>query len=188
MMTVEYLTGVIVGVVTVIVIFAVCRALFRKVKSHPEIKGSARYDERQLIAQGVAYKWAFWTMVIYDGMFATLGAYMAKLDNVTFFKSPINGLLGIFLAVSVYGVICVVKDAYMSIYDNVKSTSAALLLIGTVNLIPGLCGVFGEGLVVDGEWNLNVLNLYAAVAMYVVQIAFLVKVAWNKKNEVDDEE
>lgn len=186
-MSIEYILGVIVGVVVSVgVIYLFLRILTKK--NHPEIKGSKRYDERQLIAQGYAYKCAFWTIVFYETIFGCLQVYTNKIDGFSFFKSPINSFLGILLGVLVYGVVCVMKDAYMSVYDNAKTTSISLLLISGCNIIPAAMKFAKNDLVVDGVWDVNVLNLYAGIAVAVIMVVFWIKLAINKKNEASDEE
>lgn len=185
-MSKEYWIGVVAGLIGFSVVFFLFYFLFRMINknNHPEIKGKKRYDERQLVAQGVAYKWAFWTVAGYEAIYGILNTYMSKVDAFAFFNQPLNGLLGIFLGVTVYGIVCVVKDAYMSMYENPKTVTVTLGIVALANLLPSI-SVMKKGLIVNGVWNLNLINLYAAVALLVVLAAFWIKLAMNK---IDEEE
>ncbi len=96
----NYEMGFICGFITVFVLIAVITALRRK-------RGvKIEYDERQLIARNAAYKYSFFTLIIYCilcGMLDVLSINWAILSVQMF--------LGIFISVTVCVVICIYKDA-----------------------------------------------------------------------------
>ena len=54
-----YVAGFLVGIASVAVVIAVMAAV-RKKQGRPK----AEYDERQLAARGIAYRWAYMTLIL----------------------------------------------------------------------------------------------------------------------------
>lgn len=182
-----YLFGVVVGILFGILLVGGVWALLKKVimkDSHPEIKGSKRYDERQLLAQGFAYKCGFWCIVVYEAIF-TFGRFV---PDFKFFQHNINGLLGMLIGVLVYGIICVVKDAYISIYDKPAQTFGTLGIILVANVLPVITMFTDHRVMVQEQLNTNMLNLYCSVMVVIMMIAVAIKMVLNKRQDALEDE
>ncbi|MBO5088039.1 MAG: hypothetical protein J6C01_05135, partial [Lachnospiraceae bacterium] len=115
-LSIYYLLGVICGVAVGLVFVALLVWLTRKMggKIDLDVKKDA-YDERQLLARGVAYKFAFYTLLI--GMVVI--ALMEEIAGIRLFMSMAGVWVMICISIAVFATICILKDAYMSLYENV---------------------------------------------------------------------
>lgn len=143
---IKFVAGILAGLATVFLI----RFLTKK-------RGPCKYDERQMLARGEAYRAAFWTLVAYMGINGILfmGTGFVWADMLT------GSFLGIFLALTVYAVVCIAKDAYLPLKEKPKTYFAILGAVVFVSLFMIL--VDEAPIVTDGM--LNIRSMYAAVAI-----------------------
>lgn len=132
---------------------------------------SNNYDERQLLAQGKAYKIAFWTVFMFQviSIFAEL-----FFDNDIYNKYTNNGILGLFLGLTAYGVVCVIEDAFIGITDKPKTVLATSVLIIIINAIQVINAIIENELFNENGWDV-LTNLYACIAMIIMFFAVLIK-------------
>lgn len=140
------------------------------------------YDERQLLARGKAYKAAYFTLIFYMLIIAAL-----KETGIPIFMSFCGLWLGVCLSVAVFAVICILKDAYMSLYENVKGVILMFSAVALLNLIIGIESISEQRpLLEKGVLSTDWLNLIVGILFMVIVIVFCGKVLYNKKQE--DEE
>ena len=117
-----YVAGVLVGIGSAAVVIAVMAAV-RKKQGRPK----PEYDERQMAARGVAYRWAFLTLMlslaVNTGVEAIWGPWA---------KPGVSAWMLIFLSIGVFIVACVRKDAYFAVAQNPRTY---LWLFGAVVLM-----------------------------------------------------
>ena len=122
-----YLAGILAGIMAVAMVTAILTAV-RKKQGRPK----PEYDERQMAARGVAYRWAFLTLMlslaVNTGVEAIWGPWA---------KPGVSAWMLIFLSIGVFIVACVRKDAYFAVAQNPRTY---LWLFGAVVLSPA-CGV-----------------------------------------------
>lgn len=106
--TEPYLAGILAGIMAVAVVTAILTAV-RKKQGRPK----PEYDERQMAARGVAYRWAFLTLMlslaVNTGVEAIWGPWA---------KPGVSAWMLIFLSIGVFIVACVRKDAYFAVAQN----------------------------------------------------------------------
>ncbi len=132
------------------------------------------YDERQKAAQGVAFRNAFWTMVVY-----LLLGWVLTLCDVSIASNPIFLLGGALLGILVFAVSCILLDAYMGLSDNPRRwiiTTAVLVLVDLV------CAVFIKQ---DGSSNWLAVLLCTFV-LATVLITFCVRALPRRGQEEDE--
>lgn len=157
-MSIEYIAGVIVGI---LVAALVLWLIGRKVKS----KCPAQYDERQQIARGKAYCVGFFTILIYCLLYAIVSAVGVKWcqDGVAMF-------IGCFVGITAFVISAIRHDAYFGINEDVKT----MMRLGTVIVffcfLGGFIQIFNGEMVEDGLLNGNVISL-AVGTMWLVIIA-----------------
>lgn len=95
--TEPYLAGILAGIMAVAVVTAILTAV-RKKQGRPK----PEYDERQMAARGVAYRWAFLTLMlslaVNTGVEALWGPWA---------KPGVSAWMLIFLSIGVFIVACV---------------------------------------------------------------------------------
>ena len=180
-----YVLGIVSGILCGFLIVALFLWLVRKLGGKVDWRHNGVYDERQLLARGQAYKAAY----------SILAGYMiiiALLDNLTDFHlfMSFGGVwIGICLSILVFTVICIIKDAYMSLYENAKGITMLLFFVAFLNLGIG-CWNFWHGmpLLENGEISVTSINMAVGMLFFVISIVFCGKVVYNKKHLEEDEE
>lgn len=155
------ITGLVVGLVAIVIV-----AVISKIKNK-EIK--CKYDERQELVRGKGFKYAFFTLLVYDviyGLVCELGISMS-IDAFT------GNVIGILIGTMVYAVYTIMNDGYFAINRNPKKVVSSLLVIGLANLTIGLTQYSGH---VDVEgYTPGLINVACAVAFMVIGVVLLIK-------------
>jgi hypothetical protein len=118
----DYFWGFLVGLVTVFVIIAII-SIVRKKRGK-----EARYDERQELARGKAYKHGFTALLIYCVAVGLTDLYIGGgwCDIYTAM------IIGVFLSTAVFAVQCILTDAYFAVGER---PTFWLVLTGIVSVI-----------------------------------------------------
>lgn len=169
--------GFAVGVLVVLLIVLVVKKVSNK-------NQNCEYDERQLLARSTAYKYSFFTLLIYMALSAML--YCMEIKWATL---DVQMILGIILSVAVFAGICIFKDAYFT-YDgkNMKSFLVLACFCGPLNLILFFTDLFGgEELLTNGMLNNNIMSLLYGLLFTAIIIMIVIKRVISKRT-VEDEE
>jgi len=158
----ESIVGFIVGLALVLGL-AAALLLMAKAKA-----GSAKFDERQQILRGRAYRTAFWSLVGYLGLAVALDVL-----GVRWAESAVLLFVGVCFAVTVFVIQCVFTDAYFAV--NQKPGRYMLLFAGMC-VLNALCMAYtvldGERLTTDGLINYHAINA-VIVAMFLLMLVSL---------------
>ena len=172
------LAGTVTGVVVGIVIVAV---MFRFVKKDKKEKFT--YDERQKAARGEGYKYAFFTLVIYNAVYGIVDMSLEK----PWAESMTAVMIGVCLAVLVHVVYCIWHECYFSMNEEPKRVLIFLGAISVINVIIAVMQGRNGELIENGTLTNSCANLIVAIMFGVVLIALAVK--WRaKKAELDEED
>lgn len=171
----DYLLGFAFGFLGSVIVVLIIRAVL--MAKHKDV--SNKFDERQILARGLAYK---------CGM-VTAGAYMLIVGYICTIFTPIISvfdvmLIGFWLTFTIFAVISIAKDAFFD--SKEKGKVSYMVLCGFLALIN--IGVFvynfiveKEQLIIDGMLNLPIPNLACGVAFLVIIITIICKNISNKK-------
>lgn len=163
-----FIVGIIFGVGLVTLIFV----LIKKDK-----KFKNKYDERQIAAQGQAYKIGFFTMLVLLGLGVVLSTFEIELpiDNsfVYFMMAAIS--------LCVTSTILIIKDAYYSFNDKSTSIKITFTILGMINL---LCGIINLN---NGKANLGGINLVCGAMLIYIVVILVIKDLIDKKEEEYEE-
>ena len=169
-----YVAGVLVGIGSAAVVIAVMAAV-RKKQGRPK----PEYDERQMAARGVAYRWAFLTLMlslaVNTGVEALWGPWA---------KPGVSAWMLIFLSVGVFVVVCVRRDAYFAVAQDPK---ASLWLFGAVVVlqIPNIIITLRSGgFVEDGLLTWDALSPASGALFLVLTVCAIVRL---RRQREDDE-
>lgn len=169
-----YVAGFLVGIGSVAVVIAVMAAV-RKKQGRPK----AEYDERQMAARGVAYRWAFLTLMlslaVNTGVEAIWGPWA---------KPGVSAWMLIFLSIGVFIVACVRKDAYFAVAQNPRTylwLFGAVVVLQIPNIIINLRS---GGFVEDGLLTWDALSPASGVLFLVLTVCAIVRL---RRQREDDE-
>lgn len=172
------IAGIITGVVVGLVIAGIGMTLTKKNR-----KEKFTYDERQKAARGVGYKYAFFTLVIYNAVYGILDMSL----QIKWAESLTAMLIGICLAVLVHVIYSIWHECYFSMNEEPKRVLIFFGVIAAVNaVIAVMQGMNGE-LIENGMLTHSCANLVVAVMFGCIMIALAAK--WfQKKREVEEED
>ena len=154
-----WLAGALCGVLIVAVVFLIKQAMGGKI---------ADFDERQTAARGEAFKYAFFTTAA-----AELFYVCAAEGGFSPFDTALGPILGVLLGVTVFAVIAVVRDAYISLREKPRSTVILSSLMIVINLLAGIPKLTDGRVFQNGQMTFDGVNLIMA-AMFAVILAVLV--------------
>ena len=184
--SIYYILGCVCGVVAGLAFCVVVVWLIRKVGGKVDLnckKGA--YDERQMLARGEAYKYAFFTLMIGVVVVCLLN----DIAKIPFFMSIGGMYIIVCISLGVFATICIVKDAYMSLYENAKGVCMLFGVIGLLNVAIGIINIaHGTALLENGVLTVDCLNLVVGVLFLYLLIVFGARVIYNSKQPEEDEE
>ena len=155
--------------------------LVRMANSNKKFK--TEYDERQLLARGNAYRYAFYTVVIYEAALAVLAVGEIPL--------PISGYLlhfaGILLGCLVLSGYSIWKDAWWGINNNRKRYAIVFIVCALLNIIPVIGALKNGSMVQEGQLTSPFLNVMVCFMLLVVGIELLVKNMLDKRAGKEEE-
>ncbi|MCR5134662.1 MAG: hypothetical protein K6B12_03410 [Clostridiales bacterium] len=132
----------------------------------------SKYDERQEIVRGKAYRYAFYSVMIYEALMLVLEIGQIALP----LPSYILHFTGIIVGCIVLAGYCIWKDVYWGLNNNRKRYAIIFLACAALNAIPVAASIAGSDSF--GEAWLNVIVL---VMMAVIGIELLIKEAMDRR-------
>lgn len=195
-MNIEYILGVIVGILFAILLIAVIGWFAKKVGGKLDLSfrnNKKNFDERQQLIRGKAYKYGFFTLIL----FLIIKFALEKVLDTMLFSSFAGNWIGICLSIAVFAIVCVWNDAYISLNENMKGViilfiGVALLNIGSsfLNLYNGHVSFLETMQVVkNGEIfdysviSVECVNLTCGILFLVICIAIALKSIVDRKEE-----
>ena len=148
-------------------------------KSVPKNEKKQKYDERQIAAQGAAYKAAFWTMLVYYMLYAIISG----AAEIVWCDQFLGIFLGVIVGVTVFALICVFRDAY---FRPDQSSASAIILINVICISQGIIGFLhlSDGTVIEnGVLSGDAIQLFLLLMGLVLDVAFIVKHRMEKHEE-----
>lgn len=167
------LTGLIIVAVLIVLMIA-----FRKNETSVD-----SYDERQILARGAAYKYGFFTMLVYFLMLNGFYAFdiTAKVDN------SVLMILGIFAGCAVFGTYSIWHDAYFRLNEKKTTVMLSLLVILGANLLSLYMNIKESRILVDGKIMMPASNVIVVVLLMIFIIEVMIKSLVSRENEEDEE-
>ena len=156
-------------------IFLICAVA----KSASKKEKKKKFDERQIIAQGTAYKAAFWTMLIYY----MLHAIISGAAGIVWCDEFLGMFLGVIVGVTVFVLICIFRDAYFRLDQTRVSV---VIMLNVICLSQGIIGFLhvSDGTVVEnGVLTGDATQLFLLLMGLIVDVAFIVKHRMEKRCE-----
>lgn len=171
----SYISGVIVGVLIAVLIALVLR------KSMGKGKGKPQYDERQLLARGRAFMWAFFSLLCYVALLGIAGEEMRIVqENILAFL-----MIGVCISCSVFGIYSVWNDAYVQVGQNPRRYMILTACIGVLNIANAAITITGH--LSHGEMLpvIVIVNLMLGALMLAMSLVLFVKYRADRRGEED---
>ena len=140
-----------------------------------------KFDERQIAARGVAYKWGFFSLMIYEAVYAMLLAL-----GIRFADETTGPILGIFLGVTVFGAVAAAKDAYTAM-DETPRSRILWPILGVLWLFIGITRVIDGKAVRDGLLTIDSMQLFLGAAFLVIGAVELIHGLRNRGSDGEAE-
>ena len=177
--------GIITGFLFVFMITYIISRIARKKSGRHTNYTGPKYDERQLLARGRAYKAGFFTMIAY----VSLAGLLSEMFGNPLLMSFAGLWGGVTISLLVFITICILNDAYMTLYENVRSVN---LLFGII-IVANLIGDFGMlrshvSLIEDGRLGIQCVNLMALFLLTAALILLDTKVLYDKYHEEGEDD
>jgi len=166
-------------VVIIIVIGLITALVTRKSPS----AGKDRFDERQLLAQGQANRYAYYTLML---SLAVCVAYDRCAKNPVI---DLNTLVVVCICISVVvmAVTAIMKDAYVAYTQKTGSRALLIGVLGAANLLGGLPSIIDGTVIQNGSFGLGAIQLAVAAMAFVIVAAMAIRGAIGKKEAALEE-
>ena len=163
MKSIEYILGFFVGLGIALIILWGMRKKFKRKFGHAE------YDERQKAVRGECYQVAFWTLVAY----LAVNGIFCMLTGIVWAEPFIMSMTGALLAIGVFVVLCIRKDAYFTMNEQPKFYKRLFLVMIPIVAGTGLVSILsGEGSFIEnGQLTSEVINFEVALMLLAALIA-----------------
>ncbi len=143
-----------------------------------------KYDERQELARGKAFKAAYFVLLGYllvYGLFS-LATGIEWCDTFT------GVIIGACISAAVFAIVCIFNDAYISFRQNPKFITLLFGLLGLFNLLIGIFRGINEGFVKDGMLNNQITNIVVGSMLLILLVIYLIKLALDKRKAGEQNE
>lgn len=171
----EYALGFVVGVVIVSAVLVIMMLFLTS--RNKKLKRS--YDERQELVRGKGFKYAFYTVIILNMLYA--------VAEIAYERIPIEASVVMFLVaicgVGVYAWYCILNDGYFAINEKKKETITCLSVIGLLNLVLGISSALHGGFFEDGMLTHDCMNLVCGIFLLLTVIVILIKHYIDKRED-----
>ena len=158
--------------VGLMVVAAACTVVAKIAKSKGVGKG--QYDERQQIARGKAYTWAYATLLVYIALWMILRSL-----EIPFFMQSLSVLAGALLSIAVFVGYSIFHDAYFKASESPRQWLVIICAAGVLNLGLGVMHlVRGETL---AERLYDNANLFVGLLLMVTLALIIVKRAMDRR-------
>ena len=135
--------------------------------------GTARYDERQQLLRGKAYKAAFFVLVAY--LCLNVVFYMAV--DTEWADLTINLFIGVCLSITVFAVMCILGDAYFPINKAPKKQIVLFGFICLLQLAAAILNLIDTDVlfITDGRVNYHIVHFVLAAMFLTILAALIIK-------------
>ena len=169
----NYHTGLLLGIsVGVIAALGLLAFLFKKKVL------DMHFDERQELARGKAFQYGFFTLLGASYVYGVSDMLLGRWCDV-----PAGVTLCAALALCVFAITCILKDAYLSLREKPRTIMTMFALISAVNL--GLGGMYAcsGDLMENGVLTFRAVNPILGFAILVILIVYIVNHLLRSREE-----
>lgn len=170
----DFNNGMFLGILIAAVIVLVVRKRVMKNKVY-------RYDERQELIRGRAYRASFFAMIY----FICIVLFAEFLFDRVFFDHWAFAILIIIVGITINVVYSIFNDAYFYANMNRKNYIVFLVVVGLINLVSGLVIAIKGGVIENHMITFKASNLFVTILIGAALISIYIK-GKREKEEVDE--
>ena len=140
---------------------------------------SYNFDERQEIIRGRAFKYAYFSYLIYGIGYSAVSDLLEK----DFMTTPTSFLVGMYISLIIFAVYNICNEAFFAF--NQKPVSY-ILIFSITTLCSGFSGISAiiDGSIIEnGVLTLDCIGVISSITFAIILIAMLLKMIINKKAE-----
>ncbi len=141
-------------------------------------KVRTEYDEMQKQVRGTAYMYAFYTVVVIEGILALLESY-GTLPMEPF----VIHFLTIMAGISVQAAYCILNDAYVGLNTQMDRFIIFAIIAAVINLLVAVIAWMDGRMVVDGILQAPFVNFMCFVVFAVLGVIGLFKKAAEDRED-----
>ena len=168
--TIGILVGLLIGII-----------ILKYINQDSKIR--AKYDERQQLVRGKAYRLAFWTAVILMALYSMADAYGLDLP----IKRYIIPFIIIIISILVHATYAIFNDGYFGVNENRKKAFIVFVLIGLLNFGVAVLEIKRGKMMEDGKLGAPFMNLICGISFVLIGIVLIIKNMITKE-DIDEEE
>lgn len=162
--------------------FLIVAVIFGVVVSKKKNKQDKKYDERQVLARGSAFSAAFFTAMGYMVVCA-----LVDMMEIKWAELGVQMLLGLFLCVSVFASVSILKDAYLTPGTGKKASIISFSVVIAANgfsFVHSL--IIGESIIENGMLGYLSVNLGVLLAFIEILAVIVIKHFIDSKADVEE--
>ena len=169
-------TAMALGFVTGILIVAIVCTVMAKMAKKKGCVGRGKYDERQQIARGKAFTWAYAVLLVY------LAVWMVfRTMEIPFFMEGASVIIGALLSIAVFVGYSIFHDAYFKASESPRTWLIIISAVSLLNLGIGMGKLLRGETIADRLYN-N-FNLFVGALFVVVLACVVVKRTLDRREE-----
>ncbi len=173
-MNMEFLSGFLIGFVIVIgILMLVVYAI------HGKNDEPCKFDERQLLVRGTAFKMGFFSLIFYNFIYGML----VVACDVDFIDHTTALFVGIFISTCIFACYCIWNDAYVALNRSPKRFMLLFAVLGIINLVAGIAGIIEGKVFHDGMLDYRSINLFVGAIFVILFITYLLKKVIKDKED-----
>ena len=149
---------------------------------HTDGKLMGKYDEKQILARGRSYTYAFYTLVASNMILMVLYAMNVQL--------PFEPYIAVFIALLpsgfVQGFFSVWNDADVGLNSKRKTMLKTYIIIGAANLLITVLFIAMGRMYVDGQFTIAIVSLLCGFMMFFMVAVTCIRNRIRAKEEEED--
>ena len=167
------LIGTIVGLFLVAIIMVI---LLKFVNKDSSIK--TKYDERQQIVRGKAYRLSYWTLVILLAIYCILVEDKMELP----IQKNLIPFIIVLISVLVHAVYAIINDGYFGLNESRRKVMFVFLFIGLLNFGVAFMEIKRGQMMEDGKLSTPFINLCCGFMFVIIGIVLIIKNITTKED------
>ncbi|MCR5278594.1 MAG: hypothetical protein K6E19_04050 [Lachnospiraceae bacterium] len=168
---ISLICGAIVGLLIVALII---------VASRKDTAVANKYDERQIAAQGIAYKYSFITMIVYY----TVLALVSIMEPAIPVDNSLLTFLGVLIGGGVFITYVILKDAYFRLDENRTPLIVFFSIFSFLNIAVGIIHIVRKTVFENGMLTLTgTCNLTCGIFLLYMLVIIIIKGFMDKQED-----
>ncbi len=164
--SIYYYLGILAGIMVGIVVVAIT-------KRNRYGRAKCVYDERQTAARGKAFKYGFFSLIVY----LVLYGIIQDMTGVYWGKGMVGVSLGICISIVVFAVVSIWNDAYFSLWENPRQyviTFIAAFIVNAMAAIPVITHT-------KKDTDYAYINAFLTVTLFIILVVMALKFQKDKR-------